>query len=405
MQPYSESAGVSLYHGDCRDVLPTLEPVDAILTDPPYGLGFMGKDWDHAVPGVEFWQAALAAAKPGAHMLAFGGSRTFHRLTCAIEDAGWEIRDCLMYVYGSGFPKSLDVSKALDKAAGAEREVVGKYVVPLDSDAGNRGKVIRSVTAESMLGIYAGRNGTDITAPATDLARQWQGFGTSLKPAYEPILLCRKPLDGTVAQNVTRYGTGALNIDASRVEGEKPHRETAKVQANDWNGGGAWKSSGFGSGVSSVGRWPANVLHDGSDEVTALFPQSEVSGSAKNGRPSKAKPTGMFGAWAQGRLHNDSGSAARFFYAAKASASERGEGNDHPCVKPLALLRYLLTLIVPPGGVVLDPFMGSGSTLVAAQQLGIRAIGIEIDAHACDIARTRLEQGQARLPLETTCSA
>jgi len=192
---------IDIHHGDCREVMATLdaESVDAIVSDPPYGLSFMGKGWDHGVPGVEFWAEALRVAKPGAHLLAFGGTRTYHRLACAIEDAGWEIRDCVMWVYGSGFPKSHDVSKAIDKAAGAEREVIGP---PTPGGQGN-GNAYGAITRP----------------PATAPATAWQGWGTALKPAWEPIIVARKPLVGTVAENVLTHGTGAINVDGCRVHG------------------------------------------------------------------------------------------------------------------------------------------------------------------------------------------
>jgi site-specific DNA-methyltransferase (adenine-specific) len=193
-----------VHHGDCREVMATLdaESVDAIVSDPPYGLSFMGKGWDHGVPGVEFWTEALRVAKPGAHLLAFGGTRTYHRLACAIEDAGWEIRDCVMWVYGSGFPKSHDVSKAIDKAAGAEREVVGVH---------RHAHLNKYRSQAATYGTPT--NNTEETAPATDAARQWSGWGTALKPAWEPIIVARKPPVGTVAENVLTHGTGGINVD------------------------------------------------------------------------------------------------------------------------------------------------------------------------------------------------
>jgi site-specific DNA-methyltransferase (adenine-specific) len=302
--------------GDCREVMATMEAssVDSIVTDPPYGLSFMGKGWDHGVPGVEFWREALRVAKPGAHMLAFGGTRTFHRLTVAIEDAGWEIRDCVMWVYGSGFPKSLDVSKAIDKAA------------------------------------------------ATDSARQWQGWGTALKPAWEPIIVARKPLIGTVAKNMLAHGTGAINVDGCRVgteggcKGNGSSGPSNGIYGNGLNGL-------FSLPIKGMGRWPANVIHDGSEDVTGLFPT----------------------------LHG-AGSVARFFYCAKTSAADRGDGNKHPTVKPTNLMRYLCRLVTQPGGVVLDPFMGSGSTGKAALLDGFRFIGIDREQEYVDIATRRLSE-------------
>ena len=397
--------------------------VDAVVCDPPYGLSFMGKDWDHGVPGVAFWSAALRVAKPGAHLLAFGGTRTFHRLAVAIEDAGWEIRDTVMWVYGSGFPKSHNVGKGIDKAAGAERDVVG---------VGRAGK--------NALGQDSGWNKTydpdkfDITVPATPDAEQWDGWGTALKPAWEPIIVARKPLEGTVAANVLAHGTGALNIDGCRVSygGEK-------VQTFWNNRGGATINAAEGVGTSprtgedaydaSKGRWPANLIHDGSDEVLAVFPQT-TSGALNAGHKQGAGSFGKIGGDTIMRDYgNDTGSAARFFYCAKASRADRNDGllnpgarrkrndttggkygeapnpktsNHHPTVKPTALMRYLCKLVTPPAGTVLDPFMGSGSTGKAAVLEGFGFIGIEQDAEYIAIARARIAhavQSPAQQPL------
>ena len=312
--------------GDCREVLPTLGRIDAVVTDPPYGLRFMGKRWDYDAPDSDLWALVLDILSPGGHLLAFAGTRTQHRMAVRIEDAGFEIRDMLAWVYGSGFPKSLDVGKAIDKAAGA---------------------------------------------PATEAARQWQGWGTALKPALETITLARKPLVGTVAHNVQEHGTGALNIDGCRIAGEpwKAHSATGLASVKFFSKG---NTPVIEKAPHDGGRWPANLIHDGSDEVVALFPQTG---------PSSA--TG--------------GSVARFFYCSKVSASERGAGNDHPTVKPLALMRWLLTLVTPPGGVVLDPFLGSGSTGVAAADLGARFIGIEMDRKYFDIACERIAKAYDKM--------
>lgn len=388
---------VEIYHGDCRDILPYLGDVDAVVTDPPYGLDFMGKGWDHGVPGREYWEWVLDAMKPGAHLLAFGGTRTFHRLTCAIEDAGFEIRDCLMWVYGTGFPKSLDVSKAIDKAAGVDRtEIIGtKLGRPgMSKDGSNQ-------SFDSSVNTYGGGStlSSDITAPATDAAKQWDGWGTALKPAWEPIILARRPLKGTVVQNVTRYGCGGLNVDGCRVGIEGGCRGATK--GDEETSGSALQGSVDGSlngefakPVIGLGRWPANVIHDGSDEVVGLFPVSKDGVAVQRNRDggvhnhiygSYRKPPGEDVSYGGG------GSASRFFYCAKTSKKERGEGNDHPTVKPLALMRYLCRLVTPPDGVVLDPFMGSGSTLHAARSEGFRTIGIDIEKKYCEIAAKRLE--------------
>ncbi len=356
----------SLHHGDCLEMMPTLAPdsIDSIVTDPPYGLSFMGKDWDHGVPGVPFWTEALRVAKPGAYLLAFGGSRTYHRLACAIEDAGWEVRDCIMWLYGSGFPKS------------------------------------------------------------HNLQGEHKGWGTALKPAHEPIIMARKPLIGTVKANVQQYGTGAINVDGCRVEanGEKTGGNgfIGLQQSKGWNANNMpYKREQEQS--TTQGRWPANIIHDGSDKVVGLFP---VTG------PSKATPrnNAEFKSVAKGRDlphithgHDDSGgSAARFFYCAKASKADRDEGlagfepeqvndgrdtsidnayqrgdtlrkNTHPTVKPTALMRYLCRLVTPTGGTVLDPFTGSGSTGKAAMMEGFSFVGIEREKSYLAIARARIE--------------
>ena len=387
-------------NGDNRKALKALDDdsIDAIVCDPPYGLEFMGKDWDHGVPGVEFWAAALRVAKPGAHMLAFGGTRTHHRLMCAIEDAGWEIRDTIMWVYGTGFPKSLDVSKAIDKAAGAEREVIGE----------------RRWHGRDPNGTALGRMNDDAwqakgdenireTAPATDAAKQWDGWGTALKPAWEPIIVARKPLQGTVANNVLTHGTGAINVDACRVPSEErppvtgfANRNLLKRRAQANNRPWMIAADADESGAvqpHAVGRFPANLIHDGSDEVLAGFPETEGQIGGNN------DPNGSMGyhGGATGRSNpgtSDFGSAARFFYCAKASKSDRGKGNGHPTVKPHELMRYLVRLVCPPGGIVLDQFMGSGSTGKAAVAEGMRFIGIDDDTEHgyFNIAYKRIEK-------------
>lgn len=419
-----------ILRADCLEAMRELEPcsVDSVVTDPPYGLSFMGKDWDHGIPGVHFWEAALRVAKPGAHLLAFGGTRTFHRLACAIEDAGWEIRDTVMWVYGSGFPKSHDVSKAIDRGAGAERAVVGpgRWNGVKGSNAKQAGCLIRP----------GGQH--DETAPATDAARQWSGWGTALKPAWEPIIVARKPLDGTVAANVLRYGTGAINVDGCRIESGGTHRSArsagrgAGYEAH--NKPDRKYSAGLGGIISephAAGRWPANLIHDGSEEVVGLFPESS-GGAFPGARNTRGYSRGLDqGATPHGfRPMGDSGSAARFFYCAKASRADRNEGlpvvthqsgmggampvdddgkdrdrfkvksrNHHPTVKPTALMRYLCRLVTPPGGLVLDPFCGSGSTGKAAVLEGFRFLGIELDPEYAEIAEARIAAAQEREPL------
>ena len=437
----------TIHHGDCRDVMATLDAgsVDAIVTDPPYGLSFMGKGWDHGVPGVEFWTEAMRVAKPGAHLLAFGGTRTYHRLACAIEDAGWEIRDCVMWVYGSGFPKSHDVSKAIDKAAGAEREVVGKYVPP-NGKPWNLQHDVAVPGDGGTMGAFAKRSESmDVTAPATDAARQWAGWGTALKPAWEPIIVARKPLVGTVAENVLTHGTGAINVDGCRIGTTKniPASPPKARKSGSMSGPMPAGRSTDNGHNPNIGRWPANLIHDGSEEVVGLFPANVKGGTwnrtagarhfNNDGEPTDYQTSGSDGT---------TGSAARFFYCAKASKADRDEGceglverksggnqgndrgprvcvacgktdngsndhsscsdewqtcvagprrNHHPTVKPTALMRYLCRLVTPPGGVVLDPFTGSGSTGKAAILEGFRFIGIEREAEYVEIAKARIE--------------
>jgi len=411
--------------GDNRERLRELgdATIDAVVTDPPYELGFMGKAWDATgiAYSVELWREVLRVLKPGGHLLAFGGSRTYHRLACAIEDAGFEIRDQIMWVYGSGFPKSLDVSKAIDKQAGAEREVVA------------------SVCRGDRAGTSAGIMGTPVpridrlTTPATDSAKQWQGWGTALKPAHEPIVVARRPLDGTVAQNVLWYGTGALNIDGCRVRRESGDTSHAGQRTLTFGHDAEPISGGDGSGgwsQNDAGRFPANFIHDGSDEVLALFPETAAGQRNWNRRGAMTGRSigshGIYGTAAPFSTmsgYNDSGSAARFFYCAKASRAEREAGlddfapkresdrvsddgvggdnprnrtntprrNHHPTVKPITLMRYLIRLVTPPGGVVLDPFTGSGTTGIAARLEGCQFIGIELSPEYAEIARARID--------------
>lgn len=364
--------------------------VDSIVTDPPYGLSFMGKKWDYDVPSAEIWAECLRVLKPGGHLLAFAGTRTQHRMACRIEDAGFEIRDMIAWVYGSGFPKSHNVGKSIDREAGAQREVVGKAVA--GSAPLKRGHVNASGG-----GLSVGTERSpeyDITAPATEAAQQWQGWGTALKPALEPITMARKPFASTVAANVLAHGTGGLNIDGCRVEGTPaPTRfDPAK------HGHEGWRMNATGAecaaNASPLGRWPANLIHDGSDEVLAAFPaQAGASAPVKGTEASRASVGRVTGERERvaGAFHGDTGSAARFFYCAKTSKKDRGEGNVHPTVKPTDLMAYLCRLVTPPGGAVLDPFMGSGSTGKAAVREGFRFIGIEREADYLRIATARIE--------------
>ena len=434
-----------LWHGDAAEVLPLISQAHAVVTDPPYGLSFMNRHWDYDVPEIGLWRLVLAAMLPGAHLLSFAGTRTQHRMAVNIEDAGFEIRDMIAWVYGSGFPKSLDVSKAIDKAAGAERDVIGKMQSVPNHNLPGTGARFRNISE---------LNGERIevpiqTAPATKLARQWAGWGTALKPAMEPITVARKPITGTVAANVLVHGAGAINVDGCRVGTEtinyqsRLHRSHRKPGLGGKTNDGrdsenyeSWADAQDGNHQTIVqGRWPANLIHDGSDEVVGLFPQTTSHGGGK------ATYGGAFGngkevsdKTAMQRFAGDHGSAARFFYCAKASKADRDDGcegleekckgagtrnvtgnplvdrihgvgsdnarrNHHPTVKPTDLMRYLCRLVTPPGGIVLDQFMGSGSTGKAAVLEGFRFIGIERDREYFEIAIRRIEavQRQGRL--------
>ena len=388
MKPYYQDDQTTIYNGDCREILQGLpdDSVDAVVTDSPYGLAFMGKRWDYDVPGVEVWAECLRVLKPGGHLLAFAGTRTQHRMAVRIEDAGFEIRDMIAWVYGSGFPKSLDVSKAIDKAAGAEREVVGVADVGPDM----RGRNFENAT---------GRMVANITAPATESAKQWSGWGTALKPALEPITVARKPLCGTVAENVLQYGTGGINVDGCRVGTEERTEERTDTITESGFGANfmddGWQPSGKTYTKTVTGRWPANLIHDGSEKVTGLFPETKGQQGAVTGSEPSSKTANAFAeysACSPSELRGDTGSAARFFYTAKADKSDRGHGNNHPTVKPQALMRYLVRLVCPPGGVVLDPFGGSGTTAAAARLEHCRSVLCELSAEYCDIAVERLRQ-------------
>jgi site-specific DNA-methyltransferase (adenine-specific) len=382
----------SLHNADCLNFLKTMDDcsIDSIVTDPPYGISFMGKKWDYDVPSVNIWKECLRVLKPGGHLLAFAGTRTQHRMAIAIEDAGFEIRDMIAWVYGSGFPKSLDVSKAIDKAAGAE---------------GGRGPMKRGGERLARLedgkrdgeGRWGNETGRDpfTYLPATPAAQQWEGWGTALKPALEPITMARKPLTGTVAANVIQHGTGALNVDGCRVEGVPPSVPQPSFNSPTGRIYGMKAGEGRNGEMSqATGRWPANLIHDGSDEVVGLFPEAKGQQGALTGLEPSKKTSNTFGNYT-GRTKSaprgDSGSAARFFYSPKVSKKERGEGNNHPTVKPIALMAYLCCLVTPPGGTVLDPFMGSGSTGIAALQEGFSFLGIEQELEYIEIAKSRIE--------------
>ncbi|HMA74026.1 MAG TPA: DUF2800 domain-containing protein [Xanthobacteraceae bacterium] len=426
---------IELHCGDCREIMRDLSEnsMDACVTDPPYHLttekkggtgvaslnlnspggraristGFMGKAWDGGDIAfrAETWAEVLRVLKPGAHLCCFGGTRTFHRLAAAIEDAGFELRDTLMWVYGQGFPKSLDVSKAIDKEAGARRKVTGPS--PRHGGGTNNVYAQDNWTRENI------NKPTYLTAPATDTARQWDGWGTALKPAWEPIILARKPLsESTVAKNVLKWGTGALNIDATRIATDEDPSAARRVTArktgnapghsreythtiNDRSSPEAYARERPGE---ALGRWPANVVHDGSDEVVGMFPQQKSprtytqSAPAKSGHHCGPVPKGEI---ALG--FGDEDSAARFFYCAKASKADRA-GSKHPTVKPITLLRWLARLITPPEGVILDPFAGTGTTAAAALAEGFEAVLCENEPEYQRDIMKRFETGDLPMP-------
>ena len=418
---------MKLLQGDCLEQMKTLpdNSVDAIVTDPPYGISFMAKKWDYDVPKVEVWREAMRVLKPGGHALIACGTRTQHRMVCNIEDAGFEIRDVVSWIYGQGFPKSLNVSKAIDKAAGAEREVVG-----VDHRA--RARANKNTTSDKMPSYDKPREAQAeavITAPATEAAKQWEGWGTALKPACEFFTLARKPLsEKTVAANVLKWGTGGINIDGCRVGTDE---SLQRVSGGSDNAVGEWGLKGKHTSPQPQGRFPANLIHDGSQEVMDLFPDTKPSKvQPRNQAPREAKSKGAEKARTGVMGHNDNGgSAARFFYCPKASKKDRDEGlegfeetsrkqfassgrtmvhgewietnseplprkNTHPTVKPTALMAYLCRLITPPGGTVLDPYMGSGSTGKAAVSEGFDFIGCELDEEYYKIATARINQQQ-----------
>jgi DNA modification methylase len=360
---------INLMLGDCLDEMKKLDDnsVDSIVTDPPYGLSFMGKAWDKTVPSKEVWEEALRVLKPGGHLLAFAGTRTQHRMAVNIEDAGFEIRDMIAWVYGSGFPKSLNVSKAIDG-----KILTGRSDSKSIKDVNTNLRDGETTTRNSTTNGHSGWVGSEPRGeaikrdtPKTDEAKQWEGWGTALKPALEPITVARKPLsEKTVAANVLEHGTGGINVDASRVP-------------------------------DVSGRFPANFIHDGSDEVTSLFPYSK-SGKMTGDQQVNGgwKGANLYGSSARGGTNDfqaSEGSASRFFYCAKVSKKERGENNDHPTVKPQELMKYLIRMVTPEGGIVLDPFMGSGSTGMAAKDLGVDFIGIEQSVDYIEIAKNRID--------------
>lgn len=378
--------------------------VDSIVTDPPYELGFMGKSWDNTgiAYNVELWRQCLRVLKPGGHLLAFGGTRTYHRMACAIEDAGFEIRDMIEWVYGSGFPKSLNVGKAVDKFQGNEREIIINPLTERTTDSEKIGQIKYST---HRLG-----EPKCTSEPISKEAKQYEGWGTALKPSHEPICMARKPLgEKTVAENCLKYGTGGINIDESRVDfvSEEDRKEsTTKNQHADFGTKPMTNNNVYGDysmiepkNFNPTGRFPANLIHDNSEEVNDCFPETKSQGHFN----SKVKMVGHtlyeggFKDFEQDdRKMNDCGNASRFFksiiYTAKASKKDRGDGNNHPTVKPVALMQYLIQMVTRQGGVVLDPFMGSGTTGKAARNLCLSFIGIEIEEQYFNIAESRINE-------------
>lgn len=431
-----------IYTGRAEDILPTLagNSFDGVLCDPSYGLntvntdrviacltrwlagepyhpgggGFMGKEWDAWVPGPEVWSQVYRVLKPGAHCLAFGGTRMQDFLTIALRLGGFDIRDTVMWVYGSGFPKSHDISKAIDRAAGAEREVIGNIRAGFGKRNGTtdaEGGIFHNSLPEELKKVC-------VTAPSTSAAIQWDGYGTALKPAWEPVIVSMKPCDGTFAENALKWGVAGINVDGGRVEA--PEGKTSGGRGPSSGAIGWHPSSGYDE---HKGRWPANVIHDGSDEVVGLFPERAAGGSRKNTQRGQ-----IFVHGGEHESYADSGSAARFFYCAKASKAERDAGcegmeekpsymvengsktsgkdgkrydrhtvarNHHPTVKPLALTEYLAARILPPEREtprrLLVPFCGSGSEMIGALKAGWdEVVGIELDADYVAIAEARL---------------
>ena len=423
--------------GDCLELMKELpdNSIDSIVTDPPYGINFMAKKWDYDVPTVEVWKECLRVLKPGGHIVVACGTRTQHRMAVNIEDAGFEIRDIITWLYGSGFPKSLNIGKAVDKLEGNDRELVG--VSKSEKDFRDLGKNTKEIHGMDKLGVGVSckRKEINITKGTTD----WEGWGTALKPAQELWTLARKPLsEKTVALNVLKWGTGGINIDDCRVplgDEKQPSGSAKRVFAkNQFN---EEKNYGDNKQTPADGRFPANVIHDGSEEVVNLFPSTKsgtgaikkqssktLDGNSGSAYGSESRPEGE-----EMISYGDSGSAARFFYCAKASKAERNEGlqqlehkqmdtsrkegnpggnnprnrgvhksqNFHPTVKPVKLMRYLIRLITPKGGILLDPYFGSGTTGVACIEEGIRFLGFELSEEYEPIIKGRLNKCQKRL--------
>jgi len=393
----------------------------SVVLDPPYGIEFMGSKWDYDVPTVELWEEVLRVLKPGGYLLAFAGTRTQHRMAVNIEDAGFEIRDMIAWVYGSGFPKSHNIAKAIEKKEGLLEETTSTLF--------NNPNGKRDLTKRSDYGY--------IYNPSTDEAKKWEGWGTALKPALEPITMARKPFKGTVANNVLKNGVGGINIDGCRIKTEEEiGRDNRNIKNSPLAPKDGWNVNsmkGLDRRGKQQGRFPANFIHDGSNEVTDLFPQRGKSSGGQSG----VKKSGLTysSKWDEkenstGCGFGDSGSASRFFYCAKASKQDRNKGlektarkegfeykrkadrkiadgkggenprnrtntkkqNHHPTVKPTDLMRYLVRLVTPKNGIVLDCFMGSGSTGKACALEGFEFVGIDLDKDYCEIAKARIDK-------------
>ena len=421
--------------GDCIDKLKELDDnsIDSIVTDPPYGLAFMGKKWDYDVPPQEIWEECIRVLKPGGHLLAFAGSRTYHRMAVRIEDAGFDIRDQIMWVYGSGFPKSRDVGKDIEKikVGGIKnlKQVGTKQGVKVET--GTQGF---SYSKEYVPGKSMGGKQISGEIPVYEITNDWGGWGTALKPAHEPIVMARKPLsEKTIGQNVLDWGTGGINIDESRIQHDEPVKTTTRTEKGDtWNE----KNSGLRNNPSNMasadpkGRFPANVIFD--EEAGRIL--DEQSGQTTSGKVKESKDsydgesnTGFLrGKSNSSNQHGDKGGASRFFYCPKTSKTDRNEGlddfekksrsdankmmgksgnfktgsgndrttefkNNHPTVKPTDLMLYLIRLVTPKGGTTLDPFMGSGSSGKAAVRGGFDFVGVEREKEYFEIAEARIQ--------------
>ena len=457
-----------IIQGDCLEIMQGMEDnsIDFIVTDPPYGLSFMGKNWDKECPSVDIWKEVLRICKPGSMLAAFGGSRTHHHLMITLEQAGWEIRDVIMWLYGSGFPKSMDIGKAIDKkkaslddihkvccwiADQCEQRVISK--TDLDFAAGtsnmaswwtsrlrnrcqiptlehwNRLKTIIGECPEWMnelikpafephenyqkreiipttgnlhlgngntVGCFTGKQRSNIGTSI--LAQTFSGYGTALKPAYEPIILAMKPLEGTFAQNAEKWGVAGINIDESRISMTQKDFECYKEKKESFNGTigqtSSFMSSPLNNHIETKGRWPANLILD-EEAAEMLNEQVGYLSGAGNKIGSQRIVHNHGFCTSSERINNkydNGGGASRFFYCAKASSKERGENNTHPTVKPISLMKYIIKLLASPGSpTLLDPFCGSGSTLIAAKELGINAIGIEKQEEYCQIALNRIQ--------------